>query len=302
MGRLFCLSPSDFKTWMLSIDTKNSLNTKASLRSEEEAHWIVGISRGYAMSTICKGREKVDRQPRTSPKPLLTQLELGTGLLLHRSSGGNTSGSDQLSTLEGHFLKAATSFSQQRRYEHESGATILSGAPLVKQQSILDSKNLKLMQSCLIADNSTMALDLVSRLHTERSFVIAMSIARNYKQETLASKIYELMQMKMEAILKVHQDQVNAASEAVDIASSSSLSSAAPSDSVSAVDDVDMNGAVSKQTSSSASIFARNLKRKRTKAATANVDITPNEKKDVTEPPLKKTTRKVSFPPSFYLL
>lgn len=275
------------------MDTKNSRDPKATLRSNEEAHWIVGISRGHAMSTVCKGREKVDRQPRTSPKPLLTQIALGSGLLLQRGNGGSNGGADQLSMLEGKFLRKATAYSQQRRYEQETEASMLSGSMLVKAQAVLDRENLQLMQSCLKSENSTMALDLASRLHLEKSFVIAMKLARTMNQETLATKMYELMQMRMEAILKVHQDQVDAASAAV------AVPVAAPMAVVE--EDVTMSDAnAPSPSSSSASVFGKNLKRKRTlaaktKATKTKVETTPKDKKDAElEPPSKKkTTRKV---------
>ena len=100
-GRLLVLSPNDMKTWMVSLDTKRTTDDTIRLRSGEESHWIVGVSHGRVMSTVCKGREKVDRQPRTMPKPLLTALPLGSGVLL---SNGNTK-----MTAEINFLQQATS-------------------------------------------------------------------------------------------------------------------------------------------------------------------------------------------------
>ena len=173
------------------------------------------------------------------------------------------------------------------------------------------------MSACIKSENPTMALDLASRLHVEKSFGIAMKIARAGNQETLATKIYELMEVRMEAILKIHQEKavvISSASPVVVLpsvpsvpsvrssaANAPSPSSTAPLEQMTNDDDDDKDQMETDTTTKrrdAASLFGRNLKRKRT-ADSTNVEVTPSEKKESLrsggEPSSKKTDRKVSF-------
>jgi hypothetical protein len=132
-----------------------------------------------------------------------------------------------------------------------------------------------------------MALDLASRLHVEKSFAIVMKLARSMNQETLAKKIYQLMQMRMEDILKAHEPE----HVAVAIATRTPTSSASSSNSVEEVDAVPVANPIKKRQSNS--LLMKNLKRKRTDANATKITDTPsNDKKEASEPPAKKTTRK----------
>jgi len=196
------------------------------------------------------------------------------------------------------------SYSQRRRHEFEEH-NFLSGQPLVKEQSIVDRSIIQLIQSCLKQDNPTMALDLASRLHVEKSFAIVMKLARSMNQETLATKIYQLMQMRMEAILKVHETTpvfISAGAARTPASTASTASSLSitkgrmeENEDEEQEDAKDAPNAIKKRHSNA--LFVKNLKRKRTDAkaaASKNTECTPsNDKKDMTEPPSKKkTTRK----------
>ncbi len=164
-GRLFSLSPADQKTWMLSLDVRNA-GEKVALRSPEEAHWVVGVAHGNCMVVTCKGRQRVDRQPKTSPKPTLTALKLGSGVL-----AGAGEGASVVMRRQGELVQSLTSFAQKRRRAAEVAAANgddLVSSTFAEAEALLDRSMLKLMQGACEADDTALAYDLAQRLHVEK--------------------------------------------------------------------------------------------------------------------------------------
>jgi hypothetical protein len=164
-GRLFSLSPADHKTWMLSLDVRNA-GDKVALRSPEEAHWVVGVAHGNCMVVNCKGRQRVDRQPKTSPKPTLTALKLGAGVL-----AGAGDGASVVMQRQSVLVQHLTSFAQKRRRAAEvaaaKGDEVMSST-FHAAEGLVDRSILKLMQGACEADDVALAYDLAQRLHLEK--------------------------------------------------------------------------------------------------------------------------------------
>ena len=164
-GRLFSLNPADQKTWMLSLDVRNA-GDKVAPRSPEEWHWVVGVAHGNCMVVTCKGRERVDRQPKTHPKPTLTALKLGGGVLAGAGDEASVVVQHQ-STLVQHL----TSFAQKRRNAAEvaaaNGEEVMPSTFLTAER-LLDKSILKLMGEACKVEDVALAYDLAQTLHVEK--------------------------------------------------------------------------------------------------------------------------------------
>ena len=127
---------------------------------------IVGVAHGTCMVVVCKGRQRVDRQPKTSPKPTLTALPLGAGVL-----AGSGDGASSVMVRQSELVQHLTSFSQKRRRSAEEAAANGEeelASKFLKAESMVDRSILKLMQASILADDVALAYDLAQRLHLEK--------------------------------------------------------------------------------------------------------------------------------------
>jgi hypothetical protein len=118
------------------------------------------------MVVNCKGRQRVDRQPKTSPKPTLTALKLGAGVL-----AGAGDGASVVMQRQSVLVQHLTSFAQKRRRAAEvaaaKGDEVMSST-FHAAEGLVDRSILKLMQGACEADDVALAYDLAQRLHLEK--------------------------------------------------------------------------------------------------------------------------------------